>query len=227
MQRWLHITLSAPLMSFGGVSVDHVGPTRDLPAASALTGLLANALGWRWSDRAAHQALQDRLVFGALATRQGEVLTDSQNARLEKSDKGWTTSGMPEGRAGASYNAPHRRRRDFLADAEVHVALRLDPSGASPTLDDLAFALDRPARPLFIGRKPCLPSHPLNSGWIEAADARAALMTLSGLTEPGGGAALWSAGEGEGEHSGDLPDIRNWSIGLHSGSRRVVFGRLG
>ncbi len=221
--RWLHLRLCAPLIAFGGVAVDQVGPTRDFPAASALTGLLANALGWHWSDRAAHQALQDRLVFGALITREGRVVTDSQNAKLEKRDRGWTTRGAPEGRAGATYDAPHRRRRDYLADHDCHVVLRLDPEQAAPTLDDLSAALDRPARPLFLGRKPCLPALPLNAGWVEADTARAALSSL-GLTGP----ALWPATDvvSEGEHTRDLPDLRNWHSGLHGGARRVVTGHL-
>ena len=157
--RWLVLHLAAPLMSFGGVAVDQVGPTRRSPAASALTGLIGNALGLDWSDRAAHQDLQERLIFASALIREGHVLTDSQNAQLSKSDKGWTTRGTPEGRDGASYDAPHRRRRDYLADAELRVVLRL--TEGRPDLDMLAEALNRPARPLFIGRKPCLPSRRL------------------------------------------------------------------
>lgn len=212
-QRWLHLRLAAPLMAFGGVAIDHVGPTRDFPSASALTGLFANALGWRREQGALHQALQDRLVFGTLIAAQGRLLTDSQNAKLEANDRGWTTWGRPDERAGATYDSPHRRRRDYLADHDCRVVLRLTP-GDAPDLDTLAAALDRPARPLFIGRKPCLPSFPLFAGWIEAEDARAA---LAALALPG--RALWPmTGDAPGN---DLTDLRNWVSGLHGGSRRV------
>lgn len=211
--RWLHLRLTAPLMAFGGVSIDHVGPTRDFPSTSALTGLFANALGWRREDGAAHQALQDRLVFGALIAREGRVLTDNQNAKLGGNDRGWTTWGRPDERAGATYDSPHRRRRDYLADHECRVVLRLLP-GDGPDLDRLAAVLDRPARPLFIGRKPCLPAAPLFAGWIEADDVQGALLWLA---TPG--RALWPmAGDDPGS---DLPDLRNWVTGLHGGSRRV------
>ena len=93
--RWIHVRLAAPLVAFGGVAIDHVGPTRDFPSASALTGLFANALGWRREETAAHQALQDRLVFGAIIVREGRRLTDNQNAKLEADDMGWTTWGYP------------------------------------------------------------------------------------------------------------------------------------
>lgn len=220
--RWLHLRLTGPLLSFGGVTIDHVGPTRDLPALSALTGLFANALGWRREEAAAHQALQDRLVFGALVARQGRVLTDNQNAKLEANDRGWTTWGHPDERAGATYDSPHRRRRDYLADHDCRVVLRLLP-GEGPDLDDLATALDRPARPLFIGRKPCFPSAPLHAGWVEAASVELALRALQ---LPG--RAVWPL-EGDpaaGTTVTDLADLRNWNSGLHGGSRRVCEGSL-
>ena len=171
-------------MAFGGETIDNLGVVRPFPAASMLTGMFANALGWRRIEREAHERLQRRLVFAARIDREpagGYAMRDFQTAQLGASDRGWTTRGRPEGRAGgaATYNSPHLRYRDYYADMRVTVALRLDSgSGAGmtvvegagmtagrgkeqmdePTLDGLAAALDEPARPLFIGRKPCLPS---------------------------------------------------------------------
>ncbi|GGB49150.1 type I-E CRISPR-associated protein Cas5/CasD [Roseibium aquae] len=225
--EWLHLRLAAPLMAFGGVAIDHVGPTREFPSASALTGLLANALGYRREDGACHQALQDRLIFGALSVLpEGRnmplAVTDTQNAKLEKSDRGWTTLGAPEGRAGATYDSPHRRRRDYLVDHETRVVLRL-AAGEGPTLENVATALDRPARPLFIGRKSCLPASPLLQGDAEGATAYAALLSL-GLH----GHAIWPD-EGEGPDGAlryDIADLRNWHSGLHGGSRVVIEGQI-
>jgi CRISPR system Cascade subunit CasD len=223
MQRWLILDLCAPLIAFGGVSIDHVGPTRDFPAASMLTGLFGNALGWHWSDGPAHQALQDRLIFGARVEWEGRLVTDSQNAKLEKTDRGWTTHGIPEGRFGASYDSPHRRRRDYLADARVLVVLRLANDNV-PTLDKLAEALRRPSRPLFIGRKPCLPTRPLYAGWCEAVDAYSALAVVGTAANA---SAQWPESEGPaGDRRIDLPDLRNWRSGLHGGGRTVVQGRM-
>lgn len=223
-ERWLILDLCAPMMAFGGVAIDHVGPTRDYPAASMLTGLFGNALGWHWSDTGAHQALQDRLIFAARVEDEGCAITDIQNAKLEKNDSGWTTFGASEGRDGASYDAPHRRRRDYLADARLLVVLRLDDSTTSPTLDQLALTLDRPARPLFIGRKPCLPSRPLFAGWCKGATAHAALGAI-GATQDA--RAQWPEGQGPTcERTLGLADLRNWRSGLHGGSRVVVQGRM-
>jgi CRISPR system Cascade subunit CasD len=171
MPRHLLLRLEAPLMAFGGETIDNFGVIRDFPALSMITGLLANALGWRREDSARHDRLQERLVMGARIEHPGTRLQDNQNARLAKDDTGWTTWG-PGRRAGgaATYDSPHRRFRDYHADRSLLVALRLDPADEPPTLDDLASALDRPARPLFIGRKPCLPSRRLFAGWQDGDD---------------------------------------------------------
>lgn len=233
--RWLVVRLKGPLMAFGGIAVDQVGPVRDFPAASMLTGLIGNALGLRWSDRGEHQAIQDRLIFAARREREGDVLTDTQNAQLAKTDKGWTTSGQPEGRAGATYDAPHRKTRDYHADLSVCVVLRFHPEEQTPTLDALAEALDRPARPLFLGRKPCLPSAPLLANgpdrWVTGGTAYEALRRVPGEGQGEGYLAQWPMGQGPQEGDGvdqifDLADLRNWRTGLHGGSRQVVEGRM-
>lgn len=232
--RWLILHLEAPLLAFGGVRIDHIGVTRDFPALSMITGLLANALGYRRTEWERHQQLQERLVFAARRDRENPagLLTDTQNARLEKNDKGWTTWGEPEGRDGASYGAPHRRLRDYHMDQHVVVALRLRGE-AGPDLDALAEALTRPARPLFIGRKPCLPAGPLlrEPPFVQAATAYDALRKVAGEAKGGAVRAFWPLGEGpetgsEVERIIDVPDIRNWRTGLHGGTRKVVEGRM-
>lgn len=241
--RWLHIRLCAPLVSFGGVTVDQFGPTRDFPAISSLTGLFGNAMGWRWQDRNMHQTLQDRLIFGVGIARQGRLITDNQNARVYEGESGWTTWGEPEARnKGPSYTGKpeagqigdqmgrkwltHRRQREYLADHDCHVVLRL-AEGDGPILDELAESLQTPARPLYIGRKSCLPSAPLFTGWVKGGTARVALMNLD-VEWGNSGEALWPESNDlpEGARILDLPDLRNWTSGLHGGTRKVVLGRL-
>jgi len=214
-------------MSFGAVAVDQIGPTWRWPGRSMLSGMIGNALGWDWTDRVVHQSLQDRLIVASALIEEGEIVTDTQNAQLAKNDKGWTTRGHSEGRTGASYGAPHRRQRDFLADADVTVVMTLVPPDLAPSLDDIHAALLRPTRPLFIGRKPCLPSRPLvgcTDDFVEAVDAHAALraaVVASGIR------AWWPEDEGPaGLRALDVNDLRNWDSGLHGGTRRVNEGQL-
>ena len=234
--RHLIITLEAPLMAFGGETIDNYGVTRRFPSASMLAGLLCNALGRRRVERELHQRLQDRLVFAARIDREpagGLPMTDYQTAAITNRDRAWTTRGTPEGRAGGSY-ANAERWRDYLADTRVNVALRLEPAGESPTLDDLAAALREPARPLFIGRKPCLPSSSLFGGFADGDTVLAALLTapITGSHDPPRPIRmLWPAGEGvEGvspNRTYTLTDQRNWISGLHGGGRLVSEGTAG
>jgi len=244
MRTWLVLRLEAPLLSFGAVAIDQRGVIWDFPGLSMLTGLFANALGWERTQRAEHQALQDRLVFASRREHEPYhgVFTDVQNAELEKSDCGWTTRGKPEGRDGGSYGGPHRRFRDYHPDALITTVVSLAPPKrtlpagvSSPLLNDLAAALDRPERPLFIGRKPCMPAANLNAGFILAATAHAGISSLAPAcadhTAEAPYRAQWPAGEGptngpQVDRSIALPDRRNWTSGLHGGTRHVIEGRV-
>lgn len=241
--KHLIVILEAPLMAFGGETIDNYGVTRPFPSTSMITGLFANALGWRRVERERHQALQDRIVFAARIDREpagGVRMTDFQTAQLAANDRGWTTRGQPEGRAGGAntYNAPHLRYRDYYADMRVTVALRLEPAedGDEPTLDELAAALQEPKRPLFIGRKPCLPSVPLLGGFAEGDTALAALLDWPLADDPTEGQPmrlLWPNNDGQADGSVRvsrpdfmLTDQRNWRSGLHGGGRWVCEGTI-
>ena len=116
----------------------------------------------------------------------GVRMTDFQTAQLGANDRGWTTRGQPEGRAGGAntYDAPHLRYRDYFADMRVAVALRLEPAGDEPTLGHLADALQEPKRPLFIGRKPCLPAASLFRHFSERGDTALAALLATAIDEP-------------------------------------------
>jgi CRISPR system Cascade subunit CasD len=231
MPQHLLIRLSSPLIAFGGETIDNFGVIRDFPALSMVTGLIANALGWDRGNDAFHNDLQARMLIGTKLEQVGHRLTDFQTAQLGAGDKGWTTLGTPEERRGgdASYNSPHLRYRDFHADLVALVALRLAPAEGYPTLLEVAQALDRPKRPLFIGRKPCLPTHRLVAGYVDADTVLDALIKTPGPTEASHLRAQWPDGEGvlPGDRSLDVCDERNWTSGLHGGWRPVREGVIG
>ncbi len=227
-RRHLLMRLEAPLMAFGTTLIDSLGPVQDFPATSLITGLVANALGWSRSDVDKLQSLQDRLVHAVRLDREGERLRDYQTANLEANDTGWTRSGKPEGRAGGAgtYKGQHQRQRWYQADASALIALRLDPDDQEPTLDAVADALCYPARPLFIGRKPCLPSTPIFAGWVEAADASSAIaianpLEIASAHSPSGLQVrlFWPQGEGPvTQDRRDMPNRRKWKVDVHAGS---------
>jgi CRISPR system Cascade subunit CasD len=228
MAHHLILRLDAPLMSFGDVAVDNYGVTDIWPAASLLTGLIANALGYQRTDGASLDELQARLDFACRLDRPGDALRDFQTAALNKDDQGWTTRGAPEGRAGGAgtYLGKHIRHRDFIADAVVVVALMLKRSVDPPTLADVAAALTRPARPLFIGRKPCIPSRPIYSGeMVEAADALAAvqLAARDAFADAQRNRLVTWRGTSDAAplhvRTRTVHGQRNWRAGLHGGEQ--------
>ncbi|MCW8176684.1 type I-E CRISPR-associated protein Cas5/CasD [Verminephrobacter aporrectodeae] len=240
MAQHLMLRLASPLIAFGGESIDNQGVIRDFPALSMLTGLIANALGWDRGDDALHNRLQQRLRMGTVLepmarsadTAMSTRLVDFQTAELGAADTAWTTWGQPEERRGGlgSYAGPHLRYRHYHAEVTAWVALQLAPCDEAPTLDAIASALDRPMRPLFIGRKPCLPAGRLVAGWQEAEHVLGALQAWSRRLPANaqGWRAQWPDGQGAlpSDRRSDLCDERNWTSGLHGGWRPVREGRL-
>lgn len=216
-------------MAFGGTMIDANGPTLDLPIRSMVTGLIANALGWHRGERDRHQSLQDRLVMGARLDRPGTALRDFQTAQLGANDKGWTTRGKPEGRAGGAntYKSPHIRLRHYRADAFVTIAFRLEPPDGDPSLADVETALKLPARPLFIGRKPCLPSRPVLSEPPLEADNLLAALRAAPLAHADRHQKVrfaippteWSR---DVRHDTRMvADVCDWRAGVHAGESRL------
>jgi CRISPR system Cascade subunit CasD len=177
MYRFLLIRLEGALAAYGDISVDARGPVRQTPAPSTLTGLLANALGYDRTQAGALEALQSRLIFGCRVERHGTRFVEFQTAMLKYDDRGWTTRGRRDERAGgkATYDNPYLRQRDYICDSRMTVALRLVDADVTPTIEELRVALESPARPLFLGRKACPPAGRLIAGDITASSAWDAL----------------------------------------------------
>jgi CRISPR system Cascade subunit CasD len=233
MERYLVLRLEAPLVAFGGEAIDNYGVIRPFPAKSMMTGMLANALGLERQEGKVLQALQDKLIMGSRIESQERLLRDFQTVELSKSDQGWTTRERVEGRAGGagSYAAPHLRYRDYWTDANTTVVLRTH-SAAPFTLDQVESALREPARPLFIGRKSCIPSAFILNGDVSAKSVFHALMALwdNRIREPA--RLQWPASEGPLEDDVLLRELghfrvepicdeRNWITGVHAGERMV------
>jgi CRISPR system Cascade subunit CasD len=230
----LLLRFDAPLMSFGAVVVDENNPTWRFPATSMLTGLLANALGWDHGDTGKLQALQDRLRFAARWDAKPELLTEYQTVDLGQPfmvNTGWTTRGRREDRKGGpAATGTHIRYRDHWANGVMTVALALDGEG-EPSIDDIKHALRYPARPLFLGRKPCLPAAPLLLRRMQAAGVKTALAAeplaaVEPRRRPRVVEALWPLDEGDGHGTEERYDLRDWANNIHRGSRRYAVGLL-
>ena len=168
--------------------------------------------------------MQDRLQLCLRLDREGDATPDFQTAKLEKADQGWTTRGAPEGRDGGAntYDNKHLRYRDYHADRKVTVALMLSPAEEPPTVHTLFKALKLPQRPLYIGRKCCLPSAQIALDVVEKATLMEALQEVP--LEPGGQAVRTFEAIAPGarfqisEHR--VSGLRQWRKQMHGGEQR-------
>lgn len=231
----LLIRFDAPLMSFGNVVVDQHNGTDLFPYRSMLTGLLANALGFTRGETDAHTRLQSRIRYAARRDRSGTVIVDYQTVDFDAdgpmaSELGWTTSGALELRkGGGAGEATHIRYRHYLADAVVTVALGLEPEGEAPTIATIEESLKHPARPLFIGRKCCVPSLPVLITRMDAAAPIDALREAprAARAMPGPLPALWQASNDEDpERTLATPRVedKDWLNSIHVGRHFYVEG---
>ena len=239
----LVLRLDAPMMSFGGVMVDQHGVIDRFPGVALLTGLIANALGWHHGDFGRLQALQGRLDFAARWDVQPEGGADYHTVDLGRTgmrEPGWTTREVPEHRSGGSdakYGI-HQTYRDYWVDGLMTVVVTVDESDG-PSLDSIENALRRPSRPLFLGRKTCLPARPLldaTSPAIEGDNLVEILCMVPIWNRDGEVTAdddpresCWPA-EIDGKHPSELRrvhDLRDWANQLPSGSRERREGMLG
>jgi CRISPR system Cascade subunit CasD len=220
-------------MSFGGVLIDQINPTDRFPGKSLLTGLLGNALGWDHADQARLSALQAGLRLAARWDAEPTRLIDYHTVDLGHDflcNTGWTTRGKREDRNGASSTGTHQRYRHYWANGCATVAMGL--AGADvPTLEQLEAALRAPRRPLFIGRKTCLPSAPLLLGRRQASSLRDALAAeplaeIGPRHRPSRIEACWPLDDGGAAEQRQVYDLRDWHNNLHAGSERYAVGFL-
>lgn len=128
----LLLRLAAPLQSWGVAGKFDTRDTTREPTKSGVIGLLAAALGRRRDD-----GLDDlkALRYGVRIDQEGTFLRDFHTARLNEQDPPFVTT------------------RYYLADAIFLVGLE----GEDDFLQEIAYALENPVFPLYLGRRSCPP----------------------------------------------------------------------
>jgi CRISPR system Cascade subunit CasD len=246
----LILRFDAPLMSFGAPIVDNRGEIQPYPALSMMTGLLGNALGVDHSEAHRLERLQERLRYASRQDRRGRQIQDFQTVDISqphlraygRESRAWTTRGKLENRTNQNKKGdrgPLLRYRDYWADAVHTVAVTLDPADESPALDDLEAAVRHPERPLFLGRKACLPAGSLSAGRVEVDDLRDALVEAPLHDRADSGpqySAWWPVHPDDGAPPEDAPldedlrrpvtDRRDWTNQIHVGERWIVHGTI-
>lgn len=221
-------------MSFGGPIVDNFGVVQEFPARSLLAGMIGNALGYSHGDFSLLQRLQERICFAARIERPGSEIVDYQTVDLgqdfmDMEKFGWTTRGRPEKRAGGTAaSGTHIRYRHFIADASVTVVIALKPSDEEPDLDSVAAALIEPARPLFLGRKSCIPSEPIFLSKAKGDSILEVLKSYPARTGYNRLPAQWPVEEecDINNRVVSVTDERDWRNQFHCGKRFVRQGMI-
>lgn len=230
MSEFLILRLDAPLQSWGSVAMDPKRPTHEFPTRSALAGMIASAVGWRYRDGHRVTALQDALRYAVREERPPVKLRDYQTADLGRIGiEGWTRWGMERRGGGSAARGTQILEKYYLADGVFMVALAVEDP-APLDLDAVEAALCRPARPLFLGRKSCIPAAALAAGRQTASSPYEALAQWPvDPTDHGGPDAprlrcWYEDGQGPDGTLKEVWDRRDYETDRFAGSRTVVLG---
>lgn len=234
----LILRLDAPMMSFGTVLVDQHGFIDRFPGTSMLCGLIANALGWTHGDFARLQALQERIEYAARWDVEPIRSIDYHTVDISQPKMrgpSWTTRGIPEEHGSTKERMTHERYRHYWEDGLLTIALTLTGND-TPSLMQVKEALERPARPLFLGRKVCLPARPLLDPLtpvVRGDDLVAILRSVpvwnrygQCVDDQGSREACWP-GRLVDQYPGELTraaDVRDWTNNIPAGSTMRVIG---
>lgn len=160
----LLLRLEGPLQSWD------VRDTQTEPTKSGVVGLLGCALGYPTGDRRLQDELNAGLRFGVRVEHPGRVLEDYQTVTdfLPTADGRYKHSGVAVGASLDKIRSDPDARpativspRFYLEDAAFLVGLEASEAAPPDLLRCCADALQRPAWPLFLGRKACVPTRPL------------------------------------------------------------------
>lgn len=191
MAEFVVFTLAGPMASFGTVAGNERRGTESRPGHSMLVGLLAAALGIRRTETAKLIGLSDACRFAVRVDRPGMLMTDYhtvQSAKRNRKLEGVATRRemLLEGDRTTIVT-----RREYLMDVEFTVAVAFThPIIASAALVE---ALKRPALTLYLGRKSCPPSLPLNPKLIAEANSGEDAFDRYDLATLGRASCFWGS----------------------------------
>ncbi len=176
MARFLLFQLAGPLASWGEIAIGEDRQSGSHPSRSAVLGILASALGIRRNEEERQRALADGYRVAVLVCDPGKFLRDYHTTQVPTSTdaKGWPIrtrrdeisviewTRRTKGKGGEAILS----YRDYRCDGRWIVAIQVT-GNASFTLEELAAALRKPQLAIFLGRKSCPPTLPLEPQVIE------------------------------------------------------------
>lgn len=173
--EYLLFRVYGPMASWGEIAVGEMRHSEIKPSKSALLGLLAAALGITREQDAEQEALANGYRFGIKMLSTGQVMRDYHTAQAPDSvGKFRYRTRRDELVVGRARLGTVLSSREYRTDSQALVALCANQH-TTWSLSQLAEALKRPRFHLYLGRKSCPLSAPLNPQILQADGFRAAL----------------------------------------------------
>ncbi len=202
MAEYLIFRLYGPLAAWGDIAVGEYRPSFAHPSKSAISGLLAAALGIRRDEEERQKCLAESCSLAVRVDAMGILLRDYHTTQVPSARRGVVHYTRRSELAVDDLNTI-LSSRDYRCDAAYTVALSVT-GGATYTVQELAAALQKPAFTLYLGRKSCPLALPLQPSVVNAATLREAFESVafgeefSDMIAKGPAAVFWEDGEESG-----------------------------
>lgn len=188
MYRFLSFEIYAPMASWGDVAVGEVRPIQIQPTRSSIIGMVASALGMPRAikddplsikNEEALLALNESLGLATACETAGKPLRDYHTAQSPSSKKGQIFRTRRDELNDRDNLNTILSTRDYRCDVLFHIFLWEKGTERTSKLNDIQKALIKPRFPLYLGRRSCPPSLPLNPKLIDAENLISALEHVS------------------------------------------------
>lgn len=176
MDKFLVFCLCASMGSFGGYSGHERRNSGNMPYRSAILGLIGAALGIERSNSEGQKSLLKYGIASQSLTETGFLRDFHTVQSINSTIKG------PNSRKSAFLEASGKNikttitKRDYRTD--IVVAISVWDQGGNWSLEDIAGALKFPKFLLYVGRKSCPLSAPLNPKIVSAINPIDSLSTV-------------------------------------------------
>jgi CRISPR system Cascade subunit CasD len=160
MPDFLVFQLYGAMAAWGDIAVGEHRPSLGHPGKSAIIGLLAAALGIERSDDAKHQQLTESYQIAVCVQASGELLRDYHTIQVPGGKRTYATRRDELLTDKLNLNTI-LSQRDYRTDAVYQVAVWSKNKNLPFSLESLQQHLQQPVFTLYLGRKSCPVSLPL------------------------------------------------------------------
>lgn len=161
MHDYLIFQLYGPMAAWGDIAVGESRHSALYPSKSALTGLIAAALGIKRAQEQQQVQLTNSLMFGIQVLGAGSILRDYHTSQVPPQERKRTFHTREQEMTHSAKLNTILSTRDYRADAYALVAVSLT-GDSEHDLQQLKDALLKPKYQLYLGRKSCPLAAPLD-----------------------------------------------------------------